>query len=90
MRWNSKFEEKAYRYDAILYSKKNLKPISSIIFGDTPELLIGSKNIFYENVIIPKDKRTDSKLKYINKYVDEEQIERNQYNLFISFWSFIN
>ena len=83
MRWNSKFEIKEYRYDAILYNEL-LKPIESTIFGNESSKLIEDDNILYERVIIPSDKIHDSKLKKAGTYTDSQGNEKNEYDLFIS------
>jgi exonuclease III len=79
MRFNSKFEVKRYRYDAIFYKKLN--PIESLIIGDKPvELLEPELNRAYERAILPKDGLTNPQLKIVRKDANDEPI----YNLFIS------
>jgi hypothetical protein len=79
LRWNSKFEKKEYRYDAILCNDL-LIPIESTIFGDKSVKIIGDDNEYYEKVILKKviDERI-IKCTYLN----EDQV-KNQYDLFIS------
>lgn len=83
MRYNSKFEKKLFRYDAILY--KNLKSIKSKVICNIPEKLDENFNVrykeynkIYENVILPKDKLSD---KRIIKTIENDE---NIYDLFIS------
>jgi hypothetical protein len=83
MRYNSKFEKKLFRYDAILY--KNLKSIKSKVICNIPEKLDEKFNVkykeynkIYENVILPKDKLSD---KRIIKTIENNE---NIYDLFIS------
>jgi len=79
MRFNSKFEVKRYRYDAIFYKKLN--PIESLIIGDKPVELVGTElNRAYERAILPKDGLTNPQLKIVRKDANDEPI----YNLFIS------
>ncbi len=79
MRFNSKFEVKRYRYDAIFYKKLN--PVESLIIGDKPvELLDSELNRAYERAILPKDGLKNPKLKIVRKDANDEPI----YNLFIS------
>lgn len=79
LRWNSKFEKKEYRYDAILCNKL-LIPIKSTIFGDKSVKIIGDDNKYYEKVILKKvlDERIIK-----STYLNEGQV-KNQYDLFIS------
>ena len=72
MRWNSKFEEKEYRYDAILYNEQ-LRPIESFIFGDESIKINETDNFYYETVVIPPGKEKDPKV-----------IKEGGYDLFIS------
>jgi hypothetical protein len=83
MRWNSKFEEKEYRYDAILYNKK-LRPTSSTIFGDVSKKLIKESNDIYEKVIIPENNRSDPRLIKSSTYINNQGEMKNEYELFIS------
>jgi len=73
MRWNNKFEEKHFRYDAILY--KNLKCIKSSVICNKPYLLTEAALIeSYEQSIISKDKVKDDRIKKTD----------GKYELFIS------
>ncbi len=55
MRWNAKFEEKHYRYDAILYKGSTIRAdkSSQVIFS-TPKKLEGEQNEYYKSAILPK------------------------------------
>ena len=78
LRYNSKFEEKRFRYDAILYNK--LKPLSSIIIGDKSKIIEDDEiNRIYERVILPKDG-----LKNPNLRIAYKKDNNNYYHLFIS------
>jgi exonuclease III len=81
MRYNSKFENKMYRYDAILYNDK-LMAIKSKVICNKPLKLDYNHlkfNKYYENVILKKDSLSNPNLKIAGKY--EKQ---NIYDLFIS------
>jgi exonuclease III len=79
LRWNSKFEKKEYRYDAILCNDL-LIPIESTIFGDKSVKIIGDDNEYYEKIIL-KNVLDERIIKYT--YLNENQV-KNQYDLFIS------
>ena len=73
MRWNNKFEEKHFRYDAILY--RNLECIKSSVVFNSPYLLEEPELIeSYEQSIVSKDKVGDKRIKKSN----------GKYELFIS------
>lgn len=73
MRWNNKFEEKHFRYDAILYKK--LKPVESKVICNKPYLIHDNELLeSYERAIIPKGKTDDIRLKKVD----------GKYELFIS------
>lgn len=73
MRWNNKFEEKHFRYDAILY--RNLECIKSSVVFNSPYLLEEPELIeSYEQSIVSKDKVGDERIKKSN----------GKYELFIS------
>jgi len=79
LRFNSKFESKHYRYDAILFNNK-LKPLSSIIIGDKSKIIDDDEiNRIYERVILPKDGLQNPELK-----VASTKNDKNFYDLFIS------
>lgn len=78
LRYNNKFQNKHYRYDAILYNDK-LDTISSFVFGDESKILTNKNdNRLYELVFISDI--NDPRLKIICK--DNEN--KNIYDLFIS------
>ena len=78
LRFNSKFEPKHFRYDAILFNK--LKPKSSIIVGDSPQLIEDDEtNRLYEEVILPPGGLQNKDLKVAMK-----KDNKNCYNLFVS------
>lgn len=81
MRYNSKFENKMYRYDAILYNDK-LIAIKSKVICNKP-LKLDYKHLkfnkYYENVILKKDSLSNPNLKISGKYENQ-----NIYDLFIS------
>lgn len=79
LRWNSKFEKKEYRYDAILCNDL-LIPIESSIFGDKSVKIIGDDNKYYERIIL---KNIDDKRIVKCTYLNEGKV-KNQYDLFIS------
>lgn len=60
MRWNTKFHEKKYRYDGILY--KNLQPVYSTIIGTNPIILNQDLSNKMKKYWIPKNK--DKLIKY--------------------------
>jgi endonuclease/exonuclease/phosphatase family metal-dependent hydrolase len=66
MRWNLKFQEKKLRYDGILY--KNLKPIESIIIGNTPIRLNDTLTELFKKYWLSKDSTgrllNEDKIKY--------------------------
>ena len=75
MRWNSKFEAKMFRYDAILYSDK-LDVIKSDVAFDNPDELKGEQNVWYENTILPNNYK---------EYLSQIKRKPNgNYDLFIS------
>ena len=79
LRFNSKFEEKHFRYAAILFIGK-MEPLQSILFGNNPKIIIDDEiNRIYERVILPKDGLENPKLKIADK-----KNGNNCYNLFIS------
>jgi len=76
LRWNDKFEEKHYRYDAILY--KNLQPTNSILFANNgKKMTCLEDNIIYEKIFVPNKENSNLR---INKKIGEQ----NYYDLFIS------
>jgi endonuclease/exonuclease/phosphatase family metal-dependent hydrolase len=78
LRFNSKFEEKHYRYDAILFNK--LHPKTSVIVGDIPKLIEDDEiNRIYERIILPKNGLINPNLRIAKKEND-----KNYYDLFIS------
>jgi len=82
LRWNSKFEEKKFRYDAIFYKGNNIGSIkcSEVIFN-IPKSLEGEENRWYESTILSKpENRVGQKIRY-NK---EGSVENPIYDLFIS------
>ena len=80
LRFNSKFEVKKYRYDAILFNNK-LNSIDSIIFGNKSKILESSElNKIYENIILPGNGLTNPQLKIAGKNQDNT----NLYKLYIS------
>lgn len=75
MRWNNKFEEKHYRYDAILYNDF-LTSMKSTVICDKPFSIIKDTSLYenYTNAILSKDTSQHDKI-----------IKRNgNYELFIS------
>lgn len=62
MRWNTKFHEKKYRYDGILY--KNLKPVYCKIIGTQPILLNQNFTNQMKKYWIPKDKEKYIRYEY--------------------------
>ena len=81
MRWNSKFEEKKYRYDGILYNKCKLSLKKTKVILKTPLKLIGKfekYNKDYEDSILPRNGKENSKL------VKTEVKGKNIYDLFFS------
>ena len=86
MRFNSKFEHKMYRYDAILYSKEKLKVKSSNIIANNSILLTGDKlylNDYYEKVIISPVHLLNPQLITFGNYLQDGKT-KNIYELFIS------
>jgi hypothetical protein len=66
LRWNSKFEEKRYRYDAILYKGSGIESIkcSKVIFNK-PKQLKGIENSWFEAAILPKpENRVGKQIRY--------------------------
>ncbi len=81
MRWNSKFEEKKYRYDGILYNHCKLNLKKSKVILKTPIKLKGileKYNKDYEDSILPSNGLKNPKL------IKTEDNGKNIYDLFFS------
>lgn len=76
LRWNDKFENKKYRYDAII-SNSNLEPIESKLFANIPVLLDSVNSEIYEKIFV-KNKINDQRLKFT------ESNNIKLYELFVS------
>lgn len=82
LRWNSKFEEKRFRYDAILYKGSRItSPQSSRVIFNTPRKLVGEQNMWFEQAILPKLENRDGKE---IRYSKGNNSSNPAYDLFIS------